>query len=115
MTDRVITVQTVKTIEPPNYQQDMKRLQKLETDYKKLLAIVQYGNISTVGTLIEEYKRCSKKYLDQLSRELQFYFASAEEHQELIEFISYLDGIQKELKKFLLEEKTQTCYRIKNG
>ena len=103
MKERVITVQVVKTVEPPNYQADMRRLQKLEADYKKLLAIVQYGNISTVGTLIEEYKRCSKKYLEQLSRELQYYLASAEERQELIEFIEYLDYTKTELKKFLLD------------
>ena len=104
MKEQVITVQVIKTIEPPNYQADMRRLQKLESDYKKLLAIVQYGNISTVGTIIDAYKANSKKYLDQLSRELQFFLASAEERQELIDFIAYLDYTQTELKKFLLDD-----------
>lgn len=105
MKERVITVQVVKTVEPPNYQADMRRLKKLEADYKKLLAIVQYGNISTVSSLIDAYKTNSKKYLDQLTRELQFYLASAEEHQKLIEFIEYLNYTKTELQKFLLEEK----------
>lgn len=101
---RVITVKTVKTVEPPNYRADMQRLKKLESDYNKLLAIVKYGNISTVSSLIDEYKNISKKYLINLTRELQYYFASAEERQELIEFILYLQYTEKELKKFLLDD-----------
>lgn len=103
--ERVITVRTTKIVEPPTYQTDMQRLKKLEADYAKLLAIVQYGNISTVSTLVEAYKASSKKYLINLTRELQFYLASAEERQQLIDFISYLEHVQNELKKFLLDDK----------
>jgi len=102
--DKIITVQTIKSVEPPNYQMDMKRLKKLELDCKKLETIIKYGNISTVSSIIDDYKSVSKKLLEQLTRELQFYLASAEEREDLLDFLAYLRYTEQELKKFLLTE-----------
>lgn len=105
--EKVYTVQEIKRIEPPDYQENKKRLKYLEKKCKSLEGILRYGHISSVVTLIDEYQSISKNHLEKIARELEFYLASAEERQALIKFIEYLQFIEQQLQQFLLVEEEE--------
>lgn len=102
--ENVITIKEIRIeqVEPLGYKQDMERLRELEKRNKELQKIIEYGNISSVSNIINEFKALSANQLERLTRELQFYLMCAEEHEELVDFIRCIEKISKELKKFLL-------------
>lgn len=95
----------IRTVEPPGYKQDMARLREMEKRNKELEKIIEYGNISTVSSIINEFKNSSAIQLERLSRELQFYSVCEEEYEDLLEFINYIEKVEKELKNFLFLQK----------
>lgn len=68
---KVFAVQEIKKVEPPDYQDNKKRIKFLEKKCKSLEDILRFGHISSVATLIEEYQSLSKTYLDKISVELE--------------------------------------------
>lgn len=62
--EKVIVVREKKElkVDPPNYKQDMARLRELEKKVKQLERVIQYGNISTISSLISDFKRLSISY-----------------------------------------------------
>lgn len=105
--EKVIVVREKRElkVDPPNYKQDMARLRELEKKVKQLERVIQFGNISTVSTIITEFKRLSVSYFERLSNELYFYSICAEENEELEDFVEYLNNVSIELQKFLLVKK----------
>lgn len=102
--EKVFAVQKIKKVEPPDYQENKKRIKFLEKKCKSLEDILRFGHISSIATLIEEYQSLSKTYLDKISVELEFYYASAEERMALLKFITYLQFIEQQLQQFLIIE-----------
>lgn len=102
--ENVITIRETKIeqVEPPGYRKDMERLRELEKRNIELKKIIEYGNISSVSNIVNEFKALSANQLERLTRELQFYSMCVEEYEELVDFIRYIEKISKELKKFLL-------------
>lgn len=100
--ESVVALVTKKEVYPPGYYDNMRRLGRLEAENKKLHKILEFGNISTLGTLIDSYKAMSKIQLEKITREFQLYYADPEERERLKELIQYLAYINKELNSFLL-------------
>lgn len=103
----VITIRKIKTVEPPDYKSNKALLREKEKRIKKLEQIIEYGNISTVESIVNEYKLLSVKYFDKLSRELQSYSICREEREELLELLAYLEKIRNELEKFIFVNSKQ--------
>ena len=92
--EKVYTVQEIKKVEPPDYQENKIKIIQLEKKCKSLEKILHYGNISPVTNLIDEYQTMSKKYLREIAGELEYYIVSTDERQALIMFIDYIKYIE---------------------
>ena len=100
--ESVVALVTKKEVLPPDYYNNMRRLRQVEAENKKLHKILEFGNISTLGTLIDSYKAMSKIQLEKITREFQLYYADPEERERLKDLIQYLSYINAELNSFLL-------------
>lgn len=113
--ERVVTVIQQKEILPKGYDTDMKRLKLLERELKKVRKLLEYGNISTLESLISEYQAMSKIRLEKIVYEYQFYYTNHEERLLVQDFIEYLHSVESELKKFLFmdDEESEESGEVK--
>lgn len=122
MQNKVIKVEQIKEVAPPNYHSDMQRLKQLELRCKKLQKFMDYGNISGLQTLIEQFMAYSRTQLKKISIELQMSEYGDSENDILKEFVEYLDHIRQELHSFIdFQEKSlkspvlNQCEEIMSG
>lgn len=100
--NNVIKVIQRVDVEPPDYQENIKRLKLLTDENIRLKKIIERGNISTLMTLIDEFKTSNKNKLERIIEEYQFYLADVEEKDALIEFIHYLQSVIDILQDLLI-------------
>jgi len=93
----VLKVEKIKEVLPPNYETDMRRLKYLETQCRKLQKMIDYGNISSLQTLIEQFTAYSRVQLKKISVEMQLTEYGESESQSIQEFITYLGFVKEEL------------------
>jgi hypothetical protein len=105
--ESVVTLVTKQEVYPPAYYNNMRRLKLIEAENKKLHKILEFGNISTLGTLIDTYKSMSKIQLEKIAREFQLYYADPEERERLKDLINYLSYIKHEFVSFLLTKEEE--------
>jgi len=104
--NQVIKVEKIKEVLPASYTADMQRLKQLELRCRKLQKIVDYGNISGLQTLIEQFTTYSRAQLKKISMEMQLVEYGEIEDKLIQEFIAYLDYTRDELHNLvLLQEK----------
>jgi hypothetical protein len=104
--NQIIKVEKIKEVLPASYTADMQRLKQLELRCRKLQKIVDYGNISGLQTLIEQFTTYSRAQLKKISMEMQLVEYGEIEDKLIQEFIAYLDYTRDELHNLvLLQEK----------
>lgn len=101
MQNKVIKVEQIKEVPPPNYDSDMQKLKQLELRCKRLQKFMDYGNMSGLQTLIEQFRAYSRTQLKKISTELQMVEYGDDENDALKEFVEYIDHIRKELYSFV--------------
>jgi hypothetical protein len=98
--ENIITVE--KQVYPPGYLADMKELHNLRKDHKKLIRILEFGDISTLESLINTYQDLSKRHLSKIIKEYQFCVANKDDREKLQELIECKLLEIHELKELLL-------------
>lgn len=99
--NQVMKVEKIREILPANYQLNMQRLKQLEVRCHRLQKIVDFGNISGLQTLIEQFTTYSRAQLKKISTEMQFTEYGDIENKSVQDFIFYLDYIKEELCKLV--------------
>lgn len=104
-------VERIVETPPPDYQElknkcraSEERIQYLQKRCKMLEHVLCYSEISPMSQIIKEYRSMSTFYLQQLSKEIEIYRASAEEYTVLLDFLEYLRSVTGEVEEMLLVE-----------
>lgn len=79
-------------------------LDHLTKENSMLREILSKSDISNTGTIIDDFQCEMSKCQQKLVKNLSAYRASADEQEQLRQFIAYLQSAISELKKFMLEE-----------
>lgn len=87
--------------EPPNYRRTMKENKKLQTENKKLLEIVRFGNVTYIDNQIRDYMEMSRERLRTLCADLQNGNCTRSNILQTISLIDYLDTVKRELYTFV--------------
>jgi hypothetical protein len=104
---KVMCIEKITEVPPPDYEQNKKRLQQLETRYRKLKSLINYGNVSNLETLIDQYTTYSRNQLKKIVTELQLNEYEDSDFNQVKEFISFLDAVRTELEAMTsLQQKT---------
>ena len=99
--EKVIKINQIKTIYPPDYETNKELLRQMKKRCTKLQRIIEIGNISSLQSLIQQYISYSKLQLKKISVEIKLNEYGLAENTQIKDFINYLDFISDELQKFL--------------
>lgn len=100
--DGIVKVKELVATKPPGYEHDIKELKLLRREVKKLRNIISYGNISTVGKLISEFKILAAAKMEELSREMLCYITSRQDIAEIRDFLDYLEDLRTNLNSLVI-------------
>ncbi len=81
-----------------------RRVKELEKENLKMERIIQFGSISSVSALIDEFQSSTKLFLDRIAVEMSYCIVNKEERDSLQEFLSYLKKVERELQNIMVEE-----------
>ena len=79
-------------------------LESLKNRCRVLEHILSYSEISPMTQIIKEYKSMSTFYLQQLTKEIEIYRISSEERSAMLDFLSYLRSVTREIEEMMLVE-----------
>ena len=68
--------------------------------------ILEYGEISPMSNIIEDYKSMSTFYLRQLVKEIEIYRSSSEERTQLLAFLDFLRSVTREVEDLLIADES---------
>ena len=105
LTEKVFTVERIIQKVPEDYNAMRQRVKELERENQRLEKIIQYGNISSAVDLIEEFQSSAKTFYRKLANELNYCLMNFEERKALRDFIAYLKFVERELERFVIEDK----------
>ena len=79
-------------------------LESLRNRCRVLEHILSYSEISPMAQIIREYKSMSTFYLQQLTKEIEIYRISSEERSAMLDFLSYLRSVTRDIEEMLMVE-----------
>jgi len=68
--------------------------------------ILEYGEISPMSNIIEDYKSMSTFYLRQLVKEIEIYRSSSDERTQLLAFLDFLRSVTHEVEDLLIADES---------
>lgn len=96
---------------PPDYQKLQNQclavaneLEFLRNRCRVLEHLLSYSEISPMAQIIKEYKSMSTFYLQQLTKEIEIYRISSEERSAMLDFLSYLHAVTRDIEEMLMVE-----------
>ncbi len=105
------TVEKIIEVAPLDYQKLQQQclsvaddLESLRNRCRVLEHILSYSEISPMTQIIKEYKSMSTFYLQQLTKEIEIYRISSEERAAMLDFLSYLRSVTREIEEMMLVE-----------
>ena len=109
--EKTRTVERIVEVLPPDYQKLQEQclavaddLESLKNRCRVLEHILSYSEISPMTQIIKEYKSMSTFYLQQLTKEIEIYRISSEERAAMLDFLSYLRAVTREIEEMMLVE-----------
>lgn len=109
--EKTRTVEKIVEVPPSDYQKLQQQclavaddLESLKNRCRVLEHILSYSEISPMTQIIKEYKSMSKFYLQQLTKEIEIYRISSEERAAMLDFLSYLRSVTREIEEMMLVE-----------
>ena len=98
MSDCAIEVENVSSVNICAGNEKLKReLRRVREENRKLKHIIAYGNISTLGTLIDQYMDYSRIHLKKIALEIQLTEYEESGTAKVLELIEHLEYIKEEL------------------
>ena len=109
--EKTRTVERIIEVAPLDYQKLQQQclsvaddLESLRNRCRVLEHILSYSEISPMTQIIKEYKSMSTFYLQQLTKEIEIYRISSEERAAMLDFLSYLRSVTREIEEMMLVE-----------
>ena len=107
--EKTRTVERIIEVPPPDYKKLQQQclavaddLETLKNRCRVLEHLLSYSEISPMTQIIKEYKSMSTFYLQQLTKEIEIYRISSEERSAMLEFLSYLRSVTREIEEMLM-------------
>lgn len=94
---RVTRVTKEVEVPPPDYKELKRTCRRQEERIRNLQHIIETGNISTLGTQIDEYTNYSRSRLKSISHEAAMTSFSEAEVHKVIGFVEYLNYVSSEI------------------
>lgn len=107
--EKTRTVERIIEVPPPDYKKLQQQclavtddLETLKNRCRVLEHLLSYSEISPMTQIIKEYKSMSTFYLQQLTKEIEIYRISSEERSAMLEFLSYLRSVTRDIEEMLM-------------
>lgn len=102
MSNSAFEVENVQSVKISASNEKLKReLRRVREENRKLKHIIAYGNISTLGTLIDQYMDYSRIHLKKIALEIQLTEYEESGTAKVLELIEHLEHIKEELHKLI--------------
>ncbi len=102
MSNSAVEVENVQSVKISVSNEKLKReLRRVREENRKLKNIIAYGNISTLGTLIDQYMDYSRIHLKKIALEIQLTEYEESGMAKVLELIEHLEYIKEELHKLI--------------
>ena len=102
MSDCATEVEKVSSVKISASNEKLQReLRRVREENRKLKHIIAYGNISTLGTLIDQYMDYGRIHLKKIALEIQLMEYEKSATEKVLELIEHLEYIKEELHKLI--------------
>ena len=102
MSDCVMEIEKVSSVKISASNEKLQReLRRVREENRKLKHIIAYGNISTLGTLIDQYMDYGRIHLKKIALEIQLMEYEKYATEKVLELIEHLEYIKEELHKLI--------------
>ena len=102
MSECAVEVEKVSSVKISVSNEKLQReLRRVREENRKLKHIIAYGNISTLGTLIDQYVDYSRIHLKKIALEIQLTEYEESGTAKVLELIEHLEYIKEELHKLI--------------
>lgn len=93
-----VNTQDVRTMSNDKLWRELRRVRE---ENRKLKDIISYGNISTLGTLIDQYMDYSRIHLKKIALEIQMTDYEQGGTEKVLELIEHFEYVENELYKMI--------------
>lgn len=102
MSECAVEVEKVSSVKISVSNEKLQReLRRVREENRKLKHIIAYGNISTLGTLIDQYMDYSRIHLKKIALEIQMTDYEQGSTEKVLELIEHFEYVENELYKMI--------------